>query len=80
MDTPALTRLPAASDRSITKSRQSGGRRRLRLGGIVALMLMMQGTAAYLLTWIDPPRAALVCTLDFSRAPPLPPRRLACRT
>ena len=36
-------------------------------------MLMMQGTAAYLLTWIDPPRRPRLHARLFARTPPLPP-------
>lgn len=65
MDMPALTSPPGAPDRSYPRSR-AGLRRGLRVGVILGLMLLAQGTAAYLLSWIDPPREPFCRTIDFS--------------
>ena len=61
MDTPKATRLTP------NRISHSNVRRRLRVAFFVGLILMAQGTLAFLLTWFDPPRETVYRTIDFSQ-------------
>jgi hypothetical protein len=66
MDTPPFSSLSSTPNPSAAMP-NIGARRWLRVALFVGLILLAQGTLAFLLTWVDPPRETLYRAIDLSQ-------------